>query len=136
LPANEDNSDNDVGYRKPPSRGRFRIGISGNPKGRPRGKRNTGSVLERTLQEKVVINENGTRKKVTKLEAACKQLINKAASGDMVAIRLLTALSGAAQTEAVDTRTMEELNEFDKKTMDGVFKRFSEINNGGKNENQ
>jgi hypothetical protein len=32
-------------------------------------------VLEKTLQEKVVINENGRRKTITKLEAAVKQLV-------------------------------------------------------------
>src|ERR1700722_14543367 len=76
---NNDDSPYDVGFSKPPEESRFRKGVSGNPKGRPKGRPNIATVLERTLQEKVVINENGVRKTVTKLEAAIKQLMNKAA---------------------------------------------------------
>src|ERR1035437_5871182 len=84
-PAMPDDRDKtyDVGFGKPPSHGQFRKGVSGNPRGRPKGKRNLATVLERTLEEKVVINENGERKTVTKLEAALKQMVNKAAGGDL-----------------------------------------------------
>jgi hypothetical protein len=35
----------EVGYGKPPKRSRFRKGVSGNRKGRPKGKRNFVTVL-------------------------------------------------------------------------------------------
>ena len=81
-----------VGYRKPPAHTRFKKGQSGNPKGRPKGSLNLSTVLVRTLREQVVINEGGQRKTVTKLEAAVKQLANKAASGDLGALRQLFML--------------------------------------------
>jgi Family of unknown function (DUF5681) len=87
------NSDEKIGYRNPPQRTQFKKGHSGNPKGRPKGKRNLATVLEKTLHEKVVINENGRRKTITKLEAAVKQLVNKAASGDLRALHQLAALA-------------------------------------------
>ena len=86
-----------VGYGKPPEATRFQKGVSGNPKGRPKGSLNVAAVFVKTLREKVVINEHGQRKTVTKLEAALKQLINKAASGDLRALRQLVELARDAE---------------------------------------
>src|SRR5262245_3868094 len=81
----------DVGYGKPPKATRFRKGRSGNPRGRPRGSRNFASLMEEALAEPVMINENGRRRKATKLEVIVKQLVNKAAQGDHRSIQLLMA---------------------------------------------
>ena len=86
-----------VGYCNPPKHCRFKRGQSGNSRGRPPGSLNMATVLERALREKVVINENGRQKTVTKLEAAVKQLVNKAASGDLAALRQLSALAGVCR---------------------------------------
>jgi uncharacterized protein DUF5681 len=124
----------DVGFGKPPKPSQFRKGFSGNPKGRPKGRRNLATVLERTLQEKVVINENGVRRTITKLEAAVKQLVNRAASGDLSAMRQLVALAGSAEEERV-TPPMRQLDADDLKVMEGVLKRFKQSANGEDNEN-
>jgi phosphoenolpyruvate carboxylase len=92
-----DDNDYEVGYGKPPKEHRFKKGRSGNPKGRPKGALNIASVIDRVLQEKVVINENGERKTISKLEASIKQLVNKAASGDMRAFQQLPALARYAE---------------------------------------
>lgn len=81
----------DVGYGKPPRATRFRKGQSGNPKGRPRGSRNFANLVEAALAESVVINENGLRRKASKLQVIVKQLVNKAAQGDHRSIQLLMA---------------------------------------------
>ena len=94
---------------------RIRKGQSGNPQGRPKGSLNMATVLERTLREKVIINENGRRKTITKLEAAIKQLINKAASGELKAFQLLAALVRAAEERgtqaALSNAVLEEVDE-------------------------
>ncbi len=104
-----------VGYCNPPERTRFKTGQSGNPRGRPKGTLNIATVLERTLREKVVINENGKRKIITKLEAAIKQLTNKAASGELKALQLLTALVRSAEERAIQAPApnsgLEEVDE-------------------------
>ncbi len=81
-----------VGYGKPPEHTRFRPGQSGNPRGRPKGSANLTTLLEEALNEKVVVNENGRRRTITKASAIATQLVNKAASADLRAITLLIAL--------------------------------------------
>jgi Family of unknown function (DUF5681) len=123
----------DVGFGKPPKASQFRKGSSGNPKGRPKGRRNLATVLERTLQEKVVINENGVRRTVTKLEAAVKQLVNQAASGDLGAMRQLAALAGSYEDQQIALPT-RQLDQDDQKVMEGVLKRFNKSANGGEDD--
>jgi Family of unknown function (DUF5681) len=91
MKKNGQDGDHEGGYGKPPKRTQFRKGRSGNPKGRPRGSRNASTLLDETLKERVIVSENGRRRKVTKLEAILKQLVNKAAQGDHRATRLLLA---------------------------------------------
>ncbi len=78
-----------VGYGRPPRATQFKPGQSGNPKGRPKGSLNLETVLGRALAEKVVIVENGRRRRLSKLQIAVKQLVNKAAAGDPRATQLL-----------------------------------------------
>jgi ribosomal protein S13 len=73
--------DYEVGYRKPPKNGQFEKGVSGNPSGRPKKAPDFGSQLLRELKSKLIINENGKRKIITKYEGMAKQLVNKAVVG-------------------------------------------------------
>ena len=118
-----------VGYCNPPGHARFKKGQSGNPKGRPKGTLNMATVLERALREKVVINENGRRKTVTKLEASIKQLINKAASGELKALQLLTALVRSAEERSIKEPTSNSaLDEFDEQVFLGILNRLEATN--------
>jgi hypothetical protein len=81
--------DYQVGYRKPPRHTRFRRGQSGNPRGRPPGAKNLSSLLTEALDELVVVTENGGRKRISKRQAAFKQLVNEAAKGNWRALKLL-----------------------------------------------
>ena len=81
----------DVGYCKPPLHTRFRKGQSGNPKGRGKGTKNFATTLMKAMSEPVTINENGNRKKISKLAAAVTQLANDAARGDKKSIQLTFA---------------------------------------------
>jgi hypothetical protein len=81
-----------VGYRHPPLETQFKKGQSGNPAGRPRGSRNISAVIAAALLERVTVNEGGRRRSITKLEAACKQMANKAAGGDQRAAKLIIEL--------------------------------------------
>ncbi len=82
--------DYEVGYGRPPKRGRFKPGQSGNPKGRPRGRKNVHTILEETLYKPVTITENGRKRKVPAIEALFLSLLRKSLDGDMRAFEKLT----------------------------------------------
>src|SRR5271170_4553096 len=81
-----------VGYGKPPLHSRFQKGRSGNPRGRPRGRKNMSTLLSDALNGSVVVVENGRRKKITKREAIVTQLVNKSASADLKATQIVLAM--------------------------------------------
>jgi ISXO2-like transposase domain/Family of unknown function (DUF5681) len=74
-------------YRKPPVHTRFKKGQSGNPRGRPA--KNLAALLAAALNEKVTVTENGKRRQVTKREAVIAQLVNKSASAELRAPKML-----------------------------------------------
>jgi hypothetical protein len=127
-------SNNDeVGFGKPPKHSRFRKGVSGNPKGRPKGSRNLANVLARALREKVVVNDNGRRRTMSKLDAAVAQLVNKSATGDLVALRQLLALAGSVENQPTDAPE-KTLTEADNKVVQNVLKRIENISRENKND--
>jgi hypothetical protein len=114
-----------VGYGAPPEATRFKKGVSGNPKGRPRGSLNVATVFTKILRERVVINEHGQRKTVTKLEAALKQLVNKAASGDLRANAQFVELAHDAEAKQNMPGAQEPIiSDLDQEVMAGILKRF------------
>jgi hypothetical protein len=81
--------DYEVGYGKPPRHTRFRKGQSGNPRGRPRGSKNLPTLLTEALNERVIVAENGGRRRITKREAIITQLVNRSATADLRAMKIL-----------------------------------------------
>jgi hypothetical protein len=76
----------EVGYGRPPKVSQFKKGQSGNPRGRPKRRLKVDDQIRKAFEKKIVINENGRRKTITKLEAVFTQLANRAASGNMSAL--------------------------------------------------
>ena len=91
--------DYEVGYGKPPRHTRFKKGeASANPRGRPR--KNLAASLIEGLNKRVVVTENGRRRKIAVREAITSQLINKSATADLRAIKMLLDLIKDAEKQA------------------------------------
>jgi len=90
-------TDYEVGYGRPPKSTRFQPGRSGNPKGRPRQQETFGASLQRALLRRVRIQENGVTRYVLVKDVIATQLTNKAAKGDLRAVKLVFDLNDRYQ---------------------------------------
>jgi len=99
--------DYEVGYRRPPKSGQFKKGQSGNPKGKPKGSLNFMTQLEKELNGSIVVTENGKKKKITKLEAIIKRMVNSAMNGEGKAINAMFDL--LKKTGKLDEIEMKDL---------------------------
>lgn len=104
-------SDYAVGHGRPPKHSQFKKGQSGNPKGRPKNADRELSILEEicsALSEKVTIEANGKRQKVTKQKLLVTNLVNTAIKGNMKATSLLLRLDpGSARRSSLDKEEYE-----------------------------
>jgi Family of unknown function (DUF5681) len=130
--ADESNRNYDVGYGKPPRHSQFGKGHSGNPRGRAKGSRNLSTLLDGALNERVIVSENGKRKRITKREAILKQLVNKAASGDPKSIQMLFTEIRLAEGRQPSAEPML-LDETDREVIRQLYQRLHE---SGENQNQ
>jgi hypothetical protein len=118
--------DYEVGYRKPPRHTRFTKGRSGNPRGRSPGAKNLKTLLSDALNEFVIVSENGGRRKITKREAIITQLVNRSASADFRAIKILLDMVRdiEGQTEPASAE-IAAFSEADAKVIEQLRARFS-----------
>jgi len=121
----KDNGTYEVGYGKPPKETRFVAGKSGNPNGRPKGSRNLATIVLQESRARVRVTGPHGSQEITKLEAAVRQLANKSAQGDLRATRDLIALVQGSEESVESNVVSTDLNEADKKVMEGILKRMN-----------
>jgi len=125
MPSDKE-ADYEVGYGKPPRDTRFAKGQSGNPRGRPAGAKNLRTLLSEALNETVLVTENGGRRKVTKRQAIITQLVNRSATADFRAIKILLDIvryiEGQAEPTAPET---SDFSEADEKVLEQIRARFA-----------
>lgn len=81
--------DDKVGYGRPPKHTRFRKGVSGNPKGRPKGVPNMRDAIRRAAAMKVQVKIGDRTRTMSTVEAVAQRLIQKALNGDVKAAETL-----------------------------------------------
>jgi Family of unknown function (DUF5681) len=121
----EQSGEYEVGFGKPPLRSRFKLGQSGNPKGRPRGSKNLATLLDNELNARVPITENGKRKTVTMRNAISKQTVRKAAAGEERFIKLVFELDQRRSVgEASAQSDNAPLDQDDRKVMKDLVEQL------------
>jgi hypothetical protein len=71
------------GSRNPPTHFRFKKGVSGNRKGRPKRKALVlGDIISKVQNTLTAYREGGRTKRASRLELALKKLVNSALKGD------------------------------------------------------
>ena len=84
--------DGAVGYGRPPKATQFKKGQSGNPRGRPKGSRPVGAVLQEILGQRIAVTENGKTRRLPALEVMLRRLANDAMRGEPVALKSMLSL--------------------------------------------
>lgn len=114
----------EIGYGKPPKATQFKPGHSGNPKGRPKGKTNVRTEIERLLLETVEIHVGNRVRKVPRVVGMITSALSRAMKGDHKAY--LSIATTAKEFGLFDKRperpgfgnleglTDQELEEFDR----------------------
>lgn len=92
MPDRKKSSDYVIGYRRPPKATQFTAGKSGNPRGRPKGDRTVGAVLQDIIRQKIAVTENGKTRRIPALEVMLRRLANDAMRNDQRALKLLLSL--------------------------------------------
>jgi hypothetical protein len=110
--------DYDVGYGRPPEQARFKPGVSGNPKGRPRHDRDgqLNDMLEKELYRPIRIKQNNLTTSIPAFQAGLRNLMMSAAKGDPAAVMAALKIAGNLEQEREANRaknpplTAEERN--------------------------
>jgi hypothetical protein len=85
-------TDYEIGYRKPPKATQFQPGRSGNPWGRSKESKNSGTMLQHALNETVLVTDGGIERRITRREAFFKTLVARGLKEPRFAALLMKAV--------------------------------------------
>lgn len=131
LKDNDD--DSDVGYGRPPKAYQFKPGQSGNPTGRPKGKKNEATLARELLDRKISVQERGKTRRIAILEALLRRILEDALKGNVKSANFLFGLYNAPLTG----QTLEHLSEDDQAVLDAFTMQLKDdLSKGGLNDEQ
>jgi hypothetical protein len=85
--------DNIARHKRPPRKGQFQPGQSGNPYGRPKGSKNIRTYVHALLGAKIPVIEGGKTRNIPRAQAIAVQLVNLAAKGDPKGLAAILSLT-------------------------------------------
>jgi hypothetical protein len=88
-----------VGYGKPPARHRFKLGQSGNPKGRPKQLPELADLTAKELRRRGLVTIDGKQVSITMLELLVKKLVGLAAKGNPKSLSFLIEMLGKIEAK-------------------------------------
>jgi hypothetical protein len=105
-------TDYKVGYGHPPKATQFAKGQSGNPKGRRKGSKTVGAVLQDILRQRVAVSENGKTRRLPALEVMLRRLANDAMRNEKSSLKFMLGLidryGQSSETELQVDELLEE----------------------------
>ncbi len=111
-------------HQRPPRKGQFKSGQSGNPHGRPKGSRNIRTYVQRLLDAPILVKEDGKTRKISRAEAIAIQYVNMAARGDPKGLAAVMTLTREYDSAAGDSQSSALSRAEDKAVMAGVIARI------------
>ena len=123
------------GYKNPPVEHQFQKGKSGNPKGRPRKKKQSSSdpgldliaSVHRELGKTISVQENGQHKEITKLEAFSAQLVAQSVNGKPSQQKMLLGLLMLDTHEETEQQTLEQLQSHDEDLLSELYDQLGSM---------
>jgi Family of unknown function (DUF5681) len=88
----------EIGYGKPPKQHQFKPGQSGNPKGRPQGAKNTGTLVRDILDRPIELRIGRSVRKISVREAMLTRFAEAALNGDTKSAAFLLQRYDMAET--------------------------------------
>lgn len=110
-----------VGYRRPPVEHKFKPGQSGNPRGRPKGKRSEATILNELLNCKISVREGGKVRKITVLEAILLRFTEDALKGNT---KTAAFLFNRYDSQTTDVRDDASLTEDERDVWNSFVRQF------------
>lgn len=103
-----DESDEGGGYGRPPKRYQFKPGQSGNPRGRPKGRRGLKTDLQSIMSEKISLPINGVMHKGSVQLFVLRRMVRAALAGNVSAqdkvLQLIVTHLGVEDTSVRSAR--------------------------------
>jgi hypothetical protein len=122
----DEGDDYEVGYSKPPKERQFKKGVSGNPKGRPKGSKNIATLFNEIASELIPLTEGSKSKNVTRLEGVLRIQMNSALKGDHRAIKETLQMHRAFELEQIGEQHTSVPHERDEMAMKRILKRMQQ----------
>jgi hypothetical protein len=111
-----------VGYGRPPRQHQFKPGQSGNPRGRPRGRKNEATILDELLHRQIEVREKNRVRRITVLEGMLLKFAEDALKGNpKAAAFLLTRYGLPGETHEADAA---ELTNDEQEILDAYARRL------------
>jgi hypothetical protein len=101
-------SDESVGYGRPPRATQFKPGQSGNPNGRPKGRKSETTMLNELLFQKIKIREGGRERRITLFEGMLRRFAEDSLKGNIKAAAFLFNRFSMASSAGSDEAEMTD----------------------------
>jgi len=118
-------SEEKTGYKRPPKAHRFKQGESGNPRGRPKARRNLDADLAEMLNKQIPVRENGKLRVITQQQALLLRLFEQGLGGDVKSTASIMSMI-RQQATWTDQADLEFITESDLQIIEDFLRRNPE----------